>query len=72
MMMFHQYRTFNEEAPFEYSYCHNYNRSQEYYGNVFPYLISISTHSTLHVQRRKRFKFVPSTTNESNAEEITL
>ena len=67
--------SFNKEAPSEYSYCHNCNWSQnrtllESYGNDFPYMISLSTHSTLHIHRRRRFQFLSSTTNESNAEEL--
>ena len=69
--------SFNEESPSEHSYCHNCNRCQnrtllESYGNNSPYFISFLTHSTLHVHRRRKFEFVSSTTNESNAKEITL
>ena len=69
--------SFNDEAPSEYLYCHNCNRSQnrtllESYGNDSPYFTLFLIHSTLHVHRIRRFKFVSSTTNESSAEEITL
>ena len=69
--------SFHKEAPSEYSYCHNCNQCQnktllESYGNDSPYFTSFSTHSILYVNRQRKFKFVSSTTNESNAEEITL
>ena len=57
----------HKEAPSE--YCHNCNRS---HSNDSPYFISLSIDSSLHVHRQRKFKFLSSTTNESNAEEITL
>ena len=67
--------SFNKEAPSE--FCYNYNRCQnrtllESYGNDSSYFISFSTHSRLYVHIRKKFNFESSTSNEINAEEITL
>ena len=67
--------SFNEEYLTEHLYCHNCNRNQnrtliESYGNDSPYFISFWTHSILHIHRQRKFKFVSSTTNESNSENM--
>ena len=69
--------SFNEEAPTGHSYCHNCNQSQNRtligsYGNDSPYFTSFLTHYTLYVYRQTTFKFVSSTANEANADEIAL
>ncbi len=77
----HQQQNINENN-LESQICKNCHRKQSLFlqdsfndKDPLPYVISFVQHSTLptlHIKNRRQFKFVSSTTDEDNAELITL